>query len=62
MDPNHHAKIVDKLMQYRGKIPKNGQCATESGKIACYQMRMNVEHLIKLIDAFAVAWEKELIG
>ena len=48
-------------MQYRGKIPKNGQCATESGKIACYQMRMNVEHLIKLIDAFAVAWEKELI-
>jgi hypothetical protein len=61
MDAEHHSKIVDKLMQYRGKIPKNGQCSTEAAKISCYQMRMNVEHLIKLIDAFAIAWEKELI-
>jgi hypothetical protein len=61
MDPTHHEKIVDKLMQYRGKIPKTGHLATKHGQIECYQMRMNVEHLIKLIDIFAVAWEKELI-
>jgi len=61
MDPIHHEKIVDKLMQYRGKIPKTGQLATKHGQVSCYQMRMNVEHLIKLIDSFAVAWEKELI-
>ena len=48
-------------MQYRGKIPKTGQLQTKEAEMSCYQMRMNVEHLIKLIDSFAVAWEKELI-
>ena len=61
MDPTHHEKIVDKLMQYMGKIPKTGQLQTKEAEMSCYQMRMNVEHLIKLIDSFAVAWEKELI-
>ena len=48
-------------MQYRGKIPKTGQLQTKEAEMSCYQMRMNVEHLIKLIDSFAIAWEKELI-
>ena len=61
MDPTHHEKIVDKLMQYRGKIPKTGQLRSKEAEMSCYQMRMNIEHLIKLIDIFAVAWEKELI-
>jgi len=61
MDPTHHEKIVDKLMQYRGKIPKTGQLRSKEAEMSCYQMRMNIEHLIKLIDVFAVAWEKELI-
>ena len=61
MDPIHHEKIVDKLMQYRGKIPKTGQLRSKEAEMSCYQMRMNIEHLIKLIDVFAVAWEKELI-
>jgi hypothetical protein len=61
MDPTHHEKIVDKLMQYRGKIPKTGQLRSKEAEMSCYQMRMNIEHLIKLIDIFAVAWEKELV-
>ena len=61
MDPTHHEKIVDKLMQYRGKIPKTGQLRSKEAEHLCYQMRMNVTHLIHVIDAFAVAWEKELI-
>jgi hypothetical protein len=61
MDPTHHDKIVDKLMQYKGKIPKTGQLSSKNGQIQCYQMRMNIDHLILLIDSFAVAWEKEVI-
>lgn len=61
MDPQHHATIVDKLMQYRGKIPKDGHIVTAVGKVECYQMRMNIESLIMMIDRFAIEWEQGLI-
>jgi len=61
MDPIHHEKIVDKLMQYRGKIPKTGHLGDKSAQVQAYMLRMNVENLIKMIDAFAVAHEKGLI-
>jgi|TARA_R110002096_G_C14587772_1_gene721787 hypothetical protein len=61
MDAQHHATIVDKLMQYRGKIPKNGHLGNKNAQVQAYMLRMNVEHLIKMIDAFAVADEKGLI-
>jgi hypothetical protein len=62
MDPQHHATIVDKLMQYRGKIPKDGHIGTKYGKAECYQMRMNIDHLIIMIENFAVEWNQELIS
>jgi len=61
MDPIHHEKIVDKLMQYRGKIPKDGQVVTKYGKVECYQMRMNIDHLIIMIENFALEFKQELI-
>ena len=61
MDAQHHATIVDKLMQYRGKIPKNGYLGNKNAQVQAYMLRMNVEHLIKMIDAFAVEDEKGLI-
>jgi len=61
MDAQHHATIVDKLMQYRGKIPKDGHILTKYGKVECYQMRMNIESLIMMIDMFAIEWEQGLI-
>ena len=61
MDAEHHSKIVDKLMQYRGKIPKDGHIVTKYGKVECYQMRMNIESLIMMIDTFAIEWEQGLI-
>ena len=48
-------------MQYRGKIPKNGHLGNKNAQVQAYMLRMNVEHLIKMIDAFAVADEKGLI-
>jgi len=61
MDAEHHSKIVDKLMQYRGKIPKDGQIGDKYSKEACYQMRMNIDHLIILIETFALESDQGLI-
>jgi hypothetical protein len=61
MDPTHHEKIVDKLMQYRGKIPKTGQLADKTAEFTCDAMRILIDDLISNIDSFANCFEKELI-
>jgi hypothetical protein len=61
MDPTHHEKIVDKLMQYRGKIPKTGQLADKKAQFTADQMRIYIDDLIANIDAFATCYEKGLI-
>jgi hypothetical protein len=53
MDPTHHAKIVDKLMQYRGKIPKGGNLATTYGKEKAREMREIIDLMLNLIDVYA---------
>ena len=61
MEPQHHATIVDKLMQYRGKIPKFGQLADKSAELRCTHMRHEIDELIDLIDWFAIMDAKGLI-
>lgn len=61
MDAAHHATIVDKLMQYRGKIPKDGQLVDTKAKWTAYAMRDKIDELISDIDSFAVCFEKGLI-
>jgi hypothetical protein len=61
MDATHHEKIVDKLMQYRGKIPKHGQLATEYGKEKATEMREIIDLMLDLIDSFANMDQKGLI-
>ena len=61
MDAQHHATIVDKLMQYRGKIPKDGQLVDTTAKWTTYSMRIQIDELISLIDSFAICFEKGLI-
>ena len=53
MDPTHHAKIVDKLMQYRGKIPKGGNLTTTYGKEKAREMREIIDMMLNLIDVYA---------
>ena len=61
MDPTHHEKIVDKLMQYRGKIPKNQVLGDRKAMWTCDQMKNYIDELILEIDAFAKCFEQELI-
>ena len=61
MDPTHHDKIVDKLLQYRGKIPKTGQLVDKKAQFTADQMRIYIDDLISNIDAFATCYEKGLI-
>ena len=61
MDPTHHEKIVDKLMQYRGKIPKDGHLSTIEAKYYCAQHREHIDFLISQIEWIANCFEKELI-
>ena len=53
MDPIHHEKIVDKLMQYRGKIPKNGHLGDIKAQFTCDLMRNQIDDMIQLIEIFA---------
>jgi len=61
MDPIHHEKIVDKLMQYRGKIPKGGQLADKKAQWTCDDLRNHIDYLIQNIELFASTFEKGLI-
>ena len=61
MDPTHHEKIVDKLMQYRGKIPKDGQLASKEAAFYAEQLRRHVDWLITEIEWFADSDQKGLI-
>jgi len=61
MDPIHHEKIVDKLMQYRGKIPKTGHLSSKTAQIRAEMFRMKIDMLIMDIENFADRLEKGLI-
>jgi len=61
MDPTHHEKIVDKLMQYRGKIPKTGQIADKKAQWTIELFRTKIDNLILDIECFAELFEKGLI-
>ena len=53
MNPTDYDKIVDKLMQFRGKLPKSGQVFEPKAKVACKMMRDLVDDFILLIEEFA---------
>ena len=61
MDPTHHEKIVDKLMQYRGKIPKTGQLSTPEATYYTEALRNHIDFLIEQIEWIADCYKKELI-
>ena len=61
MDPTHHAKIVDKLMQYRGKIPKDGHLTDLKAKLMMRMMREQVDDMIELIELLATQFERGVI-
>ncbi len=61
MDPLHHERIVDKLMQYRGKIPKGGQLTDKGAEHYAESLRKHIDFLIGEIEWFADTDQKGLI-
>jgi hypothetical protein len=61
MDAEHHSKIVDKLMQYRGKIPKDGHLSDLKAKLMMRLMREQVDDFIELVELLARQYEMGLI-
>jgi len=53
MDPVQYEKIADKLMQFRGKIPKNETLADHMARMTCDDMKIKIDHLLMFIDEFA---------
>ena len=62
MDPTHHEKIADKLMQYRGKIPKNNNLSDDYARYCCNLLKLHIDNLLRDIDRIAEMDAKGLIG
>ena len=53
MDSKEYDKIVDKLLQFRGKIPQYGALNDRVAKMAVYELNKKIDDLIWQIDNFA---------
>jgi len=61
MDAKEYDKTVDKLIQFRGKIPLTAYLEYKNASNKAYMLRMNIDLLLKLIDEFAELDGKGLI-
>lgn len=61
MDAIHHAKIADKLMQYRGKLPKHVNPSDRIALCAAYDLKKAIEDLLWYIDKYAELQDQGLI-
>jgi len=53
MDPVNYEKIADKLMQFRGKLPKDTHLTTEIGQRAIDAMKHQINSILNAIDWLA---------
>jgi hypothetical protein len=53
MDPVQYERIADKLMQFRGKLPKDTHVTTEIGQRAIDHMNQKIEEFLNAIDWMA---------
>ena len=53
MDPVQYEKIADKLMQFRGKIPKNETLRDHQARMLCDEIKIKIDSMLMLIDEFA---------
>ena len=61
MDAQHHATIADKLMQYRGKLPKHTNPSNRIAVGLTYDLKKHIEDLLWYIEKYADAESKGLI-
>lgn len=61
MDAQHHATIADKLMQYRGKIPKHINPSNRIARTAADELKKAIDDLMWQINCYAEEQRKGLI-
>ncbi len=54
MDSSEHARIVDYLMQYRGRIPGTQDLADKYAIAEKSRLLIQLDNLIKAIDRYAI--------
>tara|TARA_Y100000114_G_C11751844_1_gene324741 strand:+ start:92 stop:280 length:189 start_codon:yes stop_codon:yes gene_type:complete len=53
MDAQIYDKIVDKLMQFRGRIPVDGDLSHDGAIVAAATLRDHIDNLLNAIDKYA---------
>ena len=53
MDPTHYEKIADKLMQFRGKLPKDYHLSDDFAKSRIDDMKDLIEHMLNELEQLA---------
>ena len=53
MDPVQYEKIADKLMQFRGKLPKDYHLSDDHAKSITDNMKDLIEHMLNELDQYA---------
>lgn len=53
MDAAEYDKIVDKLMQFRGKIPDDTQLYNGNARRAARKLRVRIDNLLDAIDWYS---------
>jgi hypothetical protein len=53
MDPSHYEKIADRLMQFRGKIPKAYYLSDKHAQSIVDNMQELIDHMLNEIDQLA---------
>ena len=55
MEPQEYDKIVDRLIQFRGKLPLDMHITDKLSKDRAYLLRLTLDLLVERIDSFAAA-------
>lgn len=55
MDPIHYEKIADKLMQFRGKLPKEYHLSTIYAQKRTKEMKELIDNLLNELEQYARA-------
>lgn len=53
MDPTHYEKIADKLMQFRGKLPKDSHLVDKFAKRRTENLRNDIDAFLFYLDEYA---------
>lgn len=53
MDAIHYDKIADKLIQFRSKIPHEGDLSLKDAKMAVWELKISIDNLLWQIDNYS---------